>query len=436
MTKGFLKLILAGFLVLLLCSGTSPASARVYIDIDAPTFQKFPIAVTDFNKSTTDGGNKDLPPWFSSTLSTYLNMTGFFNIIPQSAFLEYPSGTQQGYERINFPSWTTIGAEYLVRGTFRSTPQQISAEMRLYDVVKGELIIGKRYYSKPEDKIQLIRKMAGDILQTLSGEGGIFNTKLAFSLKRGNQSEIQTIGYDGTGLAQVTQMKTLTLSPRWSPDGKRISFTSYRDGNPDFFIRDLKGGTMRKASGHPGLNLSGSWSPDGKKILLTLSFEGNQAIYALDVATGQSKRLTYNHDIDVSPTWSPDGKSIAFVSNRSGSPQIYIMDSDGNNVRRLTFSGNYNPSPSWSPKGNRIAYESGTGGSFQIFTIQPDGSNVEQLTLAGGEHKYPSWSPDGRYLAFTLRTGATHRIGIMNANGANIRILCDGTSPAWSPVLE
>ncbi len=433
---GNIQKFAAGLVILFLSGIISPAAARVYIDIDAPSFQKFPIAVTDFNKLSAERGNDDLPSWFSNTLSTYLNMTAFFNIIPPQAFLEYPAGVQQGYENINYANWSTIGAEYLVRGTFRATQQNISCEMRLYDVVKGELITNSRYYGKPEDKIKIIRKMAGDILKALSGDGSIFNTKLAFVLKKGPNSEVQVINFDGSGLTQITQLKTLTLSPRWSPDGTRISFTSYKDGNPDFYIRDLKNNTLKKASNRPGLNLSGAWSPDGKKILLSLSFEGNQEIYAMDVSGGQLKRLTTNHDIDVSPVWSPDGRNIAFVSNRSGSPQIYVMDSEGNNVRRLTYVGGYNTSPSWSPKGGRIAYEGSAGGTFQIFSINADGTDSVQMTSTGGEHKYPSWSPDGRYVAFTVKAGGTHKIGIMTANGSNIRILCDGINPAWSPVVE
>jgi TolB protein len=424
-------------LLLLLLSGlASPVAARVYIDIDAPTFQKFPIAVTDFNKLSAERGSDDLSLWFSDTLSNYLSMTGFFNIISKKAFLEYPAGVQQGYENINYANWTVIGAEYLVRGTFRLINPNISAEMRLYDVVKGELITSNRYAGKQEDRMKMIKKMAGDILQALSGDGSVFNTKIAFILKKGPHSEVQSINFDGSGLTQITQMKSLTLSPRWSPDGSRISFTSYKDGNPDFYIRDLKNGSLRKASNRSGLNLSGAWSPDGKKILLTLSFEGNQEIYAMDAAGGQVKRLTYNHDIDVSPVWSPDGRNIAFVSNRSGSPQIYIMDNEGNNVRRLTYEGSYNTSPSWSSKGNRIAYEGMTGGSFQIFSINADGTNVAQMTSAGGEHKYPSWSPDGRYVAFTFKAGGVNKIGVMNANGSNIRTLSDGNNPAWSGVIE
>jgi len=408
-------------------------AAKDYIDIDAPAFQKFPIAIAGFTKAGADSDKEGLATWFPANISKYLEMTGYFNIIPRKAFLEDPARSQ---EKILFSDWTTIGADYLVKGHFRNQGGDLSVEMRLYDTVRGELMREKKYTGKTNDRKDMVIQFVNEILLALTGERGVFNTQIAYVKKLGKNSEIRTITFDGSAQRQVTNYHTLTLAPRWSPDGKRISFTSYRDGNPDFYIASLKGGTGKKVSSYPGLNLSGAWSPDGRKILLTLSKDGNQEIYAMDSTSGYLQRLTYEYAIDVSPVWSPDGKKIAFVSNRAGSPQIYIMDSDGRNVKRLTYEGSYNTSPSWSPKGNRIAYESTVHGVFQIFTISADGGAPQQLTSQGGEHKHPFWSPDGRYLAITFKSGRIDRIAVMNANGTNIRILCEGSNPAWSQFFQ
>jgi len=408
-------------------------AAKDYIDIDAPTFQKFPIAIAGFTKTGADDDKEGLATWFPDNLSKYLEMTGYFNIIPRKAFLEDPARSQG---KIIFSDWTTIGADYLVKGQFRNQGRDLSVEMRLYDTLRGELMREKKYAGKTNDRKDMVIQFVNEILLVLTGERGVFNTQIAYVKKQGRNSEIRTITFDGSAQKQVTNYNSLTLAPRWSPDGKWISFTSYRAGNPDFYIASQKGGAGKKISSYPGLNLSGAWSPDGRKILLTLSKDGNQEIYAMDSTGGYLQRLTYDYGIDVSPVWSPDGKSIAFVSSRAGSPQIYIMDSDGRNVRRLTREGNYNTSPSWSPKGNRIAYESIVGGVFQIFTISADGTNPQQVTSQGGEHKHPSWSPDGRYLAITVKSGGVDRIAVMNANGTNIRTLCEGSNPAWSQFFK
>ncbi|HVO67553.1 MAG TPA: Tol-Pal system beta propeller repeat protein TolB [Syntrophales bacterium] len=413
------------------------AFGKVYIDINSPAFQKFPIAITDFKRTTEEGRQQDLSSWFSDNLSKYLSMTGFFNIISKKAFLEDQKQTGSTDEVIRFADWTAIGAEYLVKGSYVYSGKNLVTEFRLFDVVKGEIIAAKRYTGTIEDKNEMVRKFAGEILYALTGDRGVFDTKIAFVLKKGQTSNIYTINFDGTDLVRVTNHQSLTLSPRWSPDGKYISFTSYKDGNPDLYIKAVNGAKADKIAGFEGINLSGSWSNDGKKLLLTLSKDGSENLYIMDLGNRNIKRLTKNFAIDVSPTWSPDNRKIAFTSNRSGSPQIYIMDADGNNIKRLTYNGNYNTFPSWSPKGDRIAYEGLVNNRFQIFSINDDGSEPVQLTLDNVNHESPSWSPDGRYLVYSSMGNGKCRICIMNANGSNMRILYENASgcisPSWSP---
>jgi TolB protein len=429
------------WLILFLFGGQGAyAAGKVYIDIDSPAFQRFPVAVVDFQKLGGDAPKEDLSAWFSETLSHYLDMTGYIRLIPEKAFLEDQRQFPYRGGRVSFPDWTIIGAEYLVKGGFSQTDRDVVVEFRLYDVVRGERILEKKYAGRPEDRKKLAREMARDITQALTGDGSVFDTKIAFVVKQGQFSDIYTINFDGSDLAKVTNYRSVTLSPRWSPDGQSIGFTSYKDGNPDLYLRRLEDYSTRKISDFRGLNLSGGWSPDGRKLLLTLSKDGNEEIYQRDLDSGQLKRLTREFSIDVSPTWSPDGRRIAFVSNRSGSPQIFVMDSDGAQVKRLTFEGSYNTSPAWSPKGSRIAYEGRKDGRFRIFSLSEDGSSLMQIGPQTGDNESPSWSPDGRYLAFSQRGRGAGKIYVMNANGTNIRVLYENPfgcmSPSWSPSLK
>jgi TolB protein len=417
------------------------AWGKVYLDIDSPAFQQFAIAVPDFKAPS--GGKREQPgdpaAWFSDTLTDFLRMTGFFNVIDKKAYLEDQDRKDAAPENIRFSDWMAIGAEYLVKGSVQHVGNELNMECGLYDVVKGALILGRKYTGKDEDRKKIIRKFAGEVLLALTGEGGVFATRIAFVMKKGKTSDIYTIGFDGKDLVKVTKSNTIHISPRWSPDGRYLSFTSYEEGSPAFYVKDLLNLNTEKISDFQGINLPGGWSPDGKKILLTLSKDGNEEIYVLDFINRRLlKRLTNDFAIDVSPVWSPDGGKIAFVSNRAGSPQIYLMNADGSNVRRLTFEGNYNTSPIWSPKGDRIAYEGMIEGRFRIFLMGADGANNQQLTFGAADDESPSWSPDGRYIAFSRNKNGKKKIYIMNANGTNIRVLYEGggdcSGPSWSPI--
>jgi TolB protein len=419
------------------------AAAKIYIDVDSPSFQLFPIAVTDFSlRDQSTVKSPDSGVTFAEEVKRYLNMTGFFNPLDKKSFLgETNAGEQAG--GIIFSDWSMIGADYLLKGNLTRSNKEITVECRLFDVIRGELIFGKKYSAADNDFRAPAKSIASDILYALTGYYGEFDTSIAFVAKKGNKADIYTASYDGLDIKTITSHQSIIVSPRWSPDGRFLAFTSFRDGRPEVYIRDMKNGSERKIASFEGLNLCGHWSPDGRKLLLTLSKDGNEEIYVLEIDSMKLTRLTQNYSIDVSPDWSPDGKKIVFVSNRGGSPQIYTMDSEGNNVKRITFEGNYNTTPAWSPRGGRIAYEGLINGKFQIFTIDEEGNNLLQLTFDARDNESPSWSPSGRQIAYSSRINSQNsqsKICIMNANGLNTRVLRETggtlTMPAWSPRVK
>lgn len=425
-------------LILPLIFLSRPAAGKVYIDILSPAFQKFPVAIPDFTplpgSETTGAYATEIP----GRLSGALELTGFFRVVDRNAYLESPDTPE---ERIRFSDWRAVGSEYLVKGGVQENGDILSIEFRLYDVVEGRLLAGKRYTGKRKDEKAMVYRMAGEILQTLTGDEGVFNTEIVFTGKKDRSSDLYAIQFDGSDFRRLTNTKTITILPRWSGDGTKIAYTNYTRGNPDLYVLNLGTGASKCISSKGGLNVSGGWSPDGTKMLVVSSRDGNEEIYVLDLDTGSYTRLTHDPAIDVSPSWSPDGRKIAFVSGRSGSPQVFLMEADGSGVRRLTFEGNYNSSPAWSPSGSRIAYVGRTGGQFQIFTIEESGRNNVQLTYENGGAESPSWSPDGRFIVFQGKRNGNGSIAVINANGLNLRVLyggkdLDASSPAWSPRLN
>lgn len=412
-------------------------SGKVYLDIDSPTFHKFPIAVPEFQSLQPLGQTDALKLWFAEEISRCLDITGYFQILDRKSFLEDPAKAGIKAVDIRFDDWTAIGAEYLLKGGVQVNGREMTAEFRLYDTVRGELLLGKRYMGSPDDKKRMVIRYVNEIILALTGETGNFDTRIAFVKHSGKSKDIYTIGFDGEDLTRVTSFNSLTLSPRWSFDGRFLAFTSYKDGNPDLYVKNMETGITKKLTSYKGVNIPGSWSKDGEHLLASLSRGGNSDIYDITVKNSLLQRLTRDYSIDVSPAASPDGKQVAFVSNRNGSPQIYTMEADGTNVALLTHQGNYNTSPAWSPRGGKIAYEGSVNGRFQIFVIDAAGGEPQQLTFDPWDHESPSWSPDGRYLAYSVSGYGRSRIEIMNADGKNARVLyqdkegCQGA--AWSP---
>lgn len=412
------------------------AQTKVYIDIDAPGFQQFPIAICDFQDKKAQASPMPAgDATFTDHVRRYLDLSGIFNILDKKSFLD---GVEPGLpEMIRFADWSMIGADFLLRGEIAINGKDFKAEGRLYDITRGLLLFKKQYSGKTDDLSLPARDLASDILSALTGDEGDFNTVIAFVLKKKSGGDIYTINYDASAMKNLTRHHSIVAAPRWSPDGEYLAFTSYKNGRPAVYLRHLKTGVERVIASFKGLNLCGTFSPDSKKLLLTLSKDGNEEIYAIDTDTLTLKRLTNNFSIDVSPAWSPDGNKIAFVSNRSGSPQIFTMEADGTNVKRITYEGNYNTSPSWSPRGGRIAYEGLINHKFQIFSIDSEGNNLIQMTFDDADNEYPSWSPSGRQIVFGSKQGNKSRISIMNSNGMNIRVLKEQSDPlvmpAWSP---
>ncbi|OPY82682.1 MAG: translocation protein TolB [Smithella sp. PtaU1.Bin162] len=423
----------------LLVSLAGNVRAKVYIDVDSPTFQLFPIAVCDFVAVDSEMGQAPGSS-LAEEISRYLMMTGYFNSLNKKSFLDEQKEGEPSLANITFSDWSVIGADYLLKGNLLIKNGKAVAECWFFDVVHAELLFSKKYNVPDKEQKNLAKSIASDILFALTGDQGDFNTRIAFVAKKGTKADIYIVNYDGLELKVLTKHQSIIVSPRWSPDGRFLAFTSFKDGNPEVYIKDMKNGGERKAASFEGLNLCGYWSPDGQKILLTLSKDGNEEIYILEVETLKLKRLTSSYSIDVSPAWSPDGKKIVFVSNRGGSPQIYLMEADGGNIKRITFEGNYNTTPSWSPRGGRIAYEGLINGNFQIFTIDEEGNNLLQLTFGEADNESPSWSPSGRQIVYSSRTNLKSKICIMNANGLNVRVLNENngnlTMPMWSPRLK
>lgn len=408
---------------------------RIYIDINAPSVQKFRIAIPDFNNLSEQNAHQDLAAKLMDVICNDLDYSGYFSRIDKGAFLMGEGGKLNPNE-IRFKDWSVIGAELLLYSGYTCINKNLEIEMRLFDVFSGNQILGKKLLGDILNYRDLVHRLSNEIIMALTGHPGIFLTKLAFVANTSGNKEIYTCDYDGHRVQQVTKDKIIAMMPRLSPDGKKIAYTSYKEGSPMLYLRDIVTGAEKRLSGRAGLNSGVSWFPGGSTFAMTISQKENPDIYTVDSDGKILKRLTTYRGIDVSPSVSPKGDKVAFVSDRSGSPQIYVMELFSGKTERLTFNGQYNTSPAWSCL-NRIAYVSRIDGRFDIFSIDANGGQLRRLTENQGNNEDPCWSPEGRYIVFSSRRDGAYGLYIMNANGQNQRKIKlfsgNQTSPSWAP---
>lgn len=432
------KAVFSLMFALTLClSGTAHAQ-RTNIEITKPSLERLPIAIPDFKYQSAEQTN--LARDMGALLGSDLDFSGIFRPLDPKGFPENPQTMGVTAGEIKFPDWRRAGADFMVRGMYQVQGGTVKMEARLFDVVGAKMLMGKVYEGDARDWRAMIHRLADEIIFALTGERGVFDTKIAFVQVNGKTKEIYVADFDGGNPVQVTRDNNLDLSPAWSPDGSRLAYVSFKEGNSRIFSVSLTDGSSRLICGYKGLNISPAWRPGSGELAVTLSKDGNPDIYLVSSSGQVLQKLVHGFAISVSPDWSPDGRKLAYVSDETGSPQIYILDIASGHKSRLTFSGNYNTSPAWSPKGDWLAYSSRTGGHHNICIIKPDGSDNRQLTSGEGDNESPTWSPDGRMIAFSSTRQGGSAIYVLLTNGTGVRRLTrlGGSQelPDWSPRLR
>lgn len=359
-----------------------------------------------------------------------LNFSPFYQIVLVDSFYM----RHMELDVMSLLGWSHLGAEYVVRGEGEFGGDNITFKYEMFTAKSGMSFARGTFKSVVSNYRRLAHQVANDIILYLTGDRGIFDTRVCFVSTRTGNKEIFLSDYDGANIYQLTGNGSINLSPSFAPDGQKILFTSFMNEDPQLYQYDTRDGKVDLLAGYPGINSAARVSPDGESIVCALSRDGNAEIYLLERSGKIKRRLTRTAAIESGPCWSPNGRQIAFTSDRSGTPQIYIMDNDGINVRRLTYVGGYNDSPDWSPKGDKIVYLSRVDGRFNICTIDVTGDNYRVLTELGNNEN-PHWSPDGNHIIFSSTRTGEKEIFIMDLFGNEEKRLTTGggnSNPAWS----
>jgi tricorn protease len=217
---------------------------------------------------------------------------------------------------------------------------------------------------------------------------------------RGDLWLLPAVGGEGT---RVTSGPAADDWPRWSPDGKRLVFSSDEKGNQDVFTLDLATRERKAVTSSPKEDAFPSWAPDGRRVVFTSDRAGNKDLWVLDLETGEERALTADPKDDDDAVFSADGKWIAFDSGRGGNQAIWVMPAAGpeSEARRVAGGQGFLQCPSFSPDGTMIAFEeldAGSGGSAGIYAVKATGGERMLLSRDG---QTAFWSPRGDWIYFT-----------------------------------
>lgn len=404
------------------------AHAQLQIDITTSGGRQIPIAVMPLR-----GEDAQAQP-VSKVVSDDLARTGLFRLVNTMGVTPLPTEPSE----VTFTDWTARAAEALVIGKVENLPDgRVEVRFRLFDVAKQSQLASYSYVVAPAQLRATAHRIADVIYERLTGDKGVFSTKVTYVVKRGTRYELQVSDADGFNPQTVLASNEPIISPAWSPDGSRLAYVSFDQKKPVVVVQNLAQGTTRVVANFRGNNSAPAWAPDGKSLAVALSKDGLTQVYRVPANGGEAQRLTDSADIDTQPSFSPDGQWIAFTSSRGGTPQVYRMPASGGAAQRLTFEGSYNVGPRYSPDGKSIAFVQREGNRFRIAVLELATNQVTVLT-DGTLDDSPSFAPNGKMILYEAQSGGRGQLAAVSTDGRVRQRLAsasgDVRDPAWGPL--
>ncbi len=416
-----LRLILTG--LTLLIAGAVHAQFRV--DVAGVGMRQLPIAVAPFR------GEDGSPQKLAGIVQADLERSGQFVGLPAGGV------ALDELSRPDFTSWRQKGADSLLTGSItRLLDGRFDVRFRLWDAVRG-LDLGGQSYAVTQPDLRLVSHRISDfVYEKLTGEKGIFSTRIAYVTRSGQRYQLWVADADGENAQSALTSGEPIISPAWSPDGAQLAYVSFESRKPVVYTHDVGSGKRRLIANFRGSNSAPAWSADGQTLAMTLSRDGGSQLFALSAAGGEPRRLGQSGSIDTEPAYSPDGKHIYFVSDRGGGPQIYKMAATGGPADRVTFTGSYNISPAISPDGRWLAYIARTNGAFRVNLMELASGAITVLTETVSDES-PSFSPNGRLIIYATQLDGREALMTTTLDG-KIKAKLNGQSgdirePHWGP---
>lgn len=405
-----------------------PAMAQFRVEVSGIGVTQLPIALPMFK------GEAAAPQKISAIVRADLERSGVFRTSDTAGMVADETS------RLDPTVWRQRGADFMAAGSISPLADgRFDVRVRLWDVVRSQDLGGQSFAVSAAELRLVAHRIADFVFEKLSGEKGVFATRIAYVTRTAQRYQLWVADSDGESAQSALSSPEPIISPAWSPTGAHLAYVSFESRKPVIYSHELATGRRRLLANFRGSNSAPTWSPDGRQLVATLSRDGGSQLFSIDPVGGEPKRLTESSSIDTEPVFTPDGRSMYFVSDRGGAPQIYRMPAGGGNAERVTFTGSYNISPAPSPDGKLLAFISRVGGAFKLHVMDLASSTVTALTDTTADEN-PSFAPNSRLILYATQQQGREALMTSTLDG-RIKARLAGQSgdirePDWGPFLR
>ena len=402
-----------------------PAFAQFRVEITGVGATQIPIVTARFRDEDKSGVS------LSGVIRADLERSGLFRNLDTQTVLDENASPAMSELRAQ-------AADALVGGSVtRLADGRVDVRFKLWDVVKGREIGGQSNVVEATDLRLAAHRIADYIHEKLTGEKGVFSTRIAYVTKGGGRFTLRVADADGEAGQVALNSPEPIISPAWSPDGRELAYVSFEMQKAVVYTQEVATGKRRPIANFRGSNSAPAWSPDGQTLCATLSREGGSQLYLMSRNGENLRRLTTSQAIDTEPVFSPDGRTIFFVSDRGGGPQIYRVPVGGGTPERVTFAGAYNISPAVSPDGRTLAYISRLGNAFRLHTLDMSNGGAPLALSDTSDDESPSFAPNGRLIIYATRSQGRDVLMTTTLDGKIkarlVSTTADVREPVWGP---
>ena len=422
-----LNLIASSVLALLSLTAVSVTHAELTIEITGAGANRIPVAIADF------GGDFGSARALTGVVRSDLERSGLFRMIDTDG-LSMTETTSPAYSDLK-----NRGADAVAAGSVRPAGSgRLEARFQLYDVTREAPLGGEALGTSANMLRAAGHRIADFIYEKLTGEPGVFSTRIAYVVKSGTtRYELHIADADGQNAQAALISREPIISPTWSPDGSRLAYVSFENKKPVIYVHSLLSGQRVVVANFKGSNSAPAWSPDGRRLAVTLSKDGGSQIFLINADGSGAQRVSTGMGINTEPFFAPDGQTLYFTSDRGGSQQIYATNLSGGGDRRVTFEGSYNVSPRISPDGKTLAFITRRdGGGFRLAVMDLANRQVQVLTDSAKDES-PSFAPNGRMILIATEVGGRGVLSAVSVDGRIKQRLSisagDVREPAWGP---